>query len=245
MDKPLAMSISDSRWTSSVGNHPILDNVLWEAFSHGQPQFTVGDGGMRRYAPGFSTIVAWQDPTNPDFSALNKVAAPGDSFYCDQWSGEAPEGWSIEAETTMFKMVWEADIPEPVDHKAMITLGPEHAERALELALLTNPGPFGIRTVELGDYYGYFDGERLVAMSGERMVAPPYREVSAVCTHPDFQGRGLAKKLMLRLIRQEIERGEIPFLHVLSANEVARGMYQRMGFRDYLETTVRVIKRLT
>jgi len=226
-----------------MGVHPILDNVLWNAFSGAQTPFTVGVGSVRRYAPGFSAIVALQDPANLEFDSLKSYVEVGEKFYCDQWTGEAPEGWSVEAETTMFKMVWEGEIPEPVDHEGMIELGPEHAERALELAILTNPGPFGLRTIELGDYYGYFDGDRLIAMSGERMFAPPYREVSGVCTHPDYQGRGLAKKLMLRLIRQSMTRGEIPFLHVLSHNDVARGMYKRMGFREYLETVVRVIQR--
>ncbi len=227
-----------------MSDHAKLDHILWYSFSEGQPQFTIGDDKARRYAPGFSTISANADPENPDFESLAKIWNIGDEFYCDRWSGEPPAGWSVEKETTMFKMVWDAPIPDPVDHTGMVTLGPEHAERALELAIMTNPGPFGLRTIELGDYYGYFDGDRLIAMSGERMSAPPYREVSGVCTHPDSQGRGLAKKLMLRIIRQQMERGEIPFLHVLTHNEVARGMYKRMGFRDHLETTVRVLKRL-
>ncbi len=30
---------------------------------------------------------------------------------------------------------------------------------------------------------------------GERMHPPGYTEVSGVCTHPDFRGRGLARQL--------------------------------------------------
>src|SRR5262249_255229 len=117
----------------------------------------------------------------------------------------------------------------------------EHATRALELAILTNPGPFGVRTIELGDYFGVFEGERLVAMAGERMFADVLREISGVCTHPDFQGKGLARQLMLKLIRREIQRGETPFLHVMRDNAAARGLYARMGFRDYKESVVRVV----
>jgi predicted GNAT family acetyltransferase len=109
---------------------------------------------------------------------------------------------------------------------------------------LTKPGPFGLRTIELGDYYGYFDGERLIAMAGERTFVPGFREVSGVCTHPDFQGRGLAGKLMRRLIAQELARGELPFLHVMSHNAVAHELYLRMGFRDYSQPQVRVLARI-
>lgn len=227
-----------------MGAHPLLDNILWEAFSHGQPQFTVGTGGIRRYARGFSTIVAFEDPSNPDFESLDQYSEVGDSFYCDQWSGEAPEGWSIEAETTMFKMVFDGSLPEYSGDDEIVTIQPNHAQQALDLAILTNPGPFGLRTPELGNYYGFFEGERLVAMAGERMFAKPYREISGVCTHPDFQGRGYAKRLMIRLMREAVERGETPFLHVLSGNELARRLYRRLGFWEYLETTVRVIKRV-
>lgn len=227
-----------------MSDHSKLDHILWHSFSEGQPQFTIGNDRARRYAPGFSTITANANPDQPDFESLAKIWEVGDWFYCDRWHGDAPNGWLVEKETTMFKMVWDAPIPDPIDHTGMIKLGPEHAERALELAILTNPGPFGLRTFELGDYYGFFEEEQLIAMSGERMYAPPYREVSGVCTHPDYQGRGLAKKLMLRLIRQAMLRKETSFLHVLSHNEIARAMYKKMGFRDHLETTVRIVKRL-
>jgi ribosomal protein S18 acetylase RimI-like enzyme len=86
-----------------------------------------------------------------------------------------------------------------------IRLGAQHASQALELAKLTNPGPFGLRTIELGEYFGCFEGPRLIAMAGERMCAGPFREISGVCTHPDFQGRGLARRLMMKLIRRQMQ----------------------------------------
>jgi predicted GNAT family acetyltransferase len=111
----------------------------------------------------------------------------------------------------------------------------------MALALLTRPGPFGPRTIELGDYFGIFDAGRLVAMAGERMAAAGLREVSGVCTHPDFQGRGLARRLMLKLVGRQLARGETPFLHAMSANQRAHDLYLGMGFRDWCETVVRVV----
>ena len=80
-------------------------------------------------------------------------------------------------------------------------------------------------------------------MAGERMHAGTLREISGVCTHPDFQGRGLARQLMLKLIRRQMLRGETPFLHVMSANTGARGLYARMGFREHNETVIRVVSQ--
>jgi len=55
-------------------------------------------------------------------------------------------------------------------------------------------------------------------MAGERFQAGALREISGVCTHPDFQGRGFARRLMLKLIRHQMHRGETPVLHVIRDN---------------------------
>jgi ribosomal protein S18 acetylase RimI-like enzyme len=143
----------------------------------------------------------------------------------------------------MYRMVWDGALPERDEALDAVPLGAEHAAQALELALLTRPGPFGPRTIELGEYFGLFEGAELVAMAGERMAAPGLREISGVCTRPGHQGRGHARRLMLKLIRRQLLRHETPFLHVMRANEAAHGLYLRMGFRDYCETVVRVVAR--
>lgn len=221
----------------------VLDNVIWNCLSGPHAQFATGEGSIRRYAPGFSPIVGCEDPHHPDFATLAKYCDAGDSFYVDIWSGKAPEGWRVDQEARMCKMVWDA--PAPTDDPApdAIPLRGEHASQAVDLAKLTSPGPFGIRTPELGEYYGYFDTGRLIAMAGERMCAANFREVSGVCTHPDYVGRGLATRLTLKLVRHQLQRGETPFLHVMSHNTPALALYEKLGFRVYLETTVRVVTR--
>ena len=222
----------------------VLDNIMWNCMSGPHAVFAVGDGDVRRYAPGFSPIVGCREPTRPDFDALSNYCEPGDSLYIDIWSGEAPAGWRIEKEARMFKMVWQAAVPAEDAAPDAIPLRAEHASQAVELARLTNPGPFGIRTPELGEYFGYFDGGRLIAMAGERMCAGDLHEISGICSHPDFQGRGLARKLTLKLVRRQLQRGKTPFLHVMSHNAPARALYDKMGFRDYRDTLVRVIQKL-
>jgi GNAT superfamily N-acetyltransferase len=219
----------------------LLDNIFWNTLSGPHACFATGTDRARRYARGFSPIVGFPDKLAPDFAALRPFCEPGEHFYCDAWSGPAPKGWRIEFEGTMFRMVWDGPMPEQDPAPDALPLEPRHADQALALATLTKPGPFGPRTIELGDYFGYFEGDRLAAMAGERMAAAGLREISGVCTHPDFQGRGLAGKLMVNLIRRLLLRGETPFLHVMSTNTVAHEMYLRMGFRDYCETVVRVV----
>ena len=221
----------------------LLDNITWHALSGAQARFAAGHGSVRRYAEGFSPILGFADPSRPDFAALETFCHPGEHFYCEGWSGPVPPGWAIEAESTMFKMVYAGALPATDEAPDAVPLDAAHAAPALELATLTRPGPFGLRTLELGDYFGYFEGGRLVAMAGERMAAESLREISGVCTHPGHQGRGFARRLMHKLLRRQLQRGETPFLHVMRDNSGARALYARMGFYDYREVVVRVIAR--
>jgi GNAT superfamily N-acetyltransferase len=198
---------------------------------------------VRRYARGFSPIVGFEDPESPDFAALAPLCEAGEPFYCDGWAGHAPPGWEIGADTTMFKMVWQGTLPAEDEAPDAVALGDAHREDAMALATLTRPGPFGPRTIELGDYFGIVEDGRLVAMAGERMHAGTLREISGVCTHPDFQGRGVARRLMRKLVRRQMLRGETPFLHVMRNNETARALYERMGFRTHRESPVRVVTK--
>lgn len=228
----------------------LLDNIAWHTLTGPQRRFSSGTEVARRYARGFSPIVGFADPGKPDFDALRPYCEGGESFYCDGWSGAVPAGWQLEAEATMFKMVWQGGPPDQAaDDRAddgglpLVPLDGSHAAAALELATLTRPGPFGLRTLELGEYFGCFDAQdgALVAMAGERMAAGALREISGVCTHPRAQGRGLARRLMLHLIARQLRRGQTPFLHVMRANTHAHALYQRMGFATLSESVVRVV----
>jgi GNAT superfamily N-acetyltransferase len=219
----------------------LLDNIVWHSLAGAHVRFALGVDDARRYAHGFSPALGFADPERPNFSALKSFCELGEQFYTDAWAGSPPTGWQIVMESTMFKMVWDGDDPPPDNAPDAVRLGAQHAQQAVELAELTRPGPFGLRTIELGEYFGAFDGDRLVAMAGERFQAGCLREISGVCTHPEYQGRGLARRLMTRLMSRELQRGETPVLHVMRENARAHALYKSLGFRDYRESVVRVV----
>ena len=222
----------------------VLDNVFWNALTGAHAPLSEGNARARRYAPGLPAIAAFFDPQRPDFETLATLFEPGEPFYTSGWSGAAPEGWRIDLDAYMCLMVWAGTPPQADPATEAVRLEAAHVERMLALAKATRPGPFGPRNVEMGEYYGFLESERLVAMAGERSFAAPYREISAVCTDPERQGRGLARRLTEKLIRIQVGRGQVPFLHVMSHNARARGMYERMGFGVHREFPVRVVVRL-
>jgi predicted GNAT family acetyltransferase len=85
----------------------------------------------------------------------------------------------------------------------------------------------------MGSYFGHFRGGHLVAMAGERFRFDGFGEVSAVCTHPDTRGQGLASALTNRVARGIVAKGRQPFLHVAKSNEKARRIYESLGFREH------------
>ena len=221
----------------------LLDNIAWHSLIGPHAQFASGCGDVRRYANGYSAIVGFPEPQQPDFDTLTRICGIDEEIYCPEWTGPAPPGWRILREMPAFRMIWKGGIPIHDAFPEAVRLDPQHAAQAVALAQLTNPGPFGSRTTELGDYFGCFEDGQLVAMAGERLCAGPYREVSGICTHPGYRSRGLARRLTLKLVRRQLCRGETPFLHVMADNTTARELYCDLGFVDYCETTMRVISR--
>ena len=222
----------------------LLDNIVWHSLVGAQAKFSSGTPTARRYARGFSAIIGFADAQNPDFDALIPYCDdPNEHFYVGAWTGQIAAGWQLHADTVGHQMVWDREMPDFDPDLAAVPLDASHVPQMLELVKIRPPGPFAVRTRELGDYFGVFDGGRLVAMAGERMEAGALREVSGVCTHPDFEGRGHARRLIAKIVRRQMERGQIPFLHVMRDNVHAREVYARMGFRLHQEVALRVVSR--
>jgi predicted GNAT family acetyltransferase len=113
----------------------------------------------------------------------------------------------------------------------MIPLTDAHRADVLALTALVYPHYFRSRTIELGRYFGIYQQGRLAAMAGERLGMDGHQEISAICTHPDFNGRGYARRLTAMLSNDNLVRGRTPFLHVSHDNVRAMRMYERIGYR--------------
>jgi ribosomal protein S18 acetylase RimI-like enzyme len=222
----------------------LLDNPMWNCLSGPHARYAVGTGSVRRYAPGFSPIIGFENPAVADLSLLTPDARAGEQFYCEQWPGPVPAGWRVISEAHMLRMVecGKGAVDDALGNA--IPLNASHAPAAVALATLTRPGPFARRTLELGDYLGIVSNGELIAMAGERMQVGPWREISGVCCAPGHEGKGLAAALMRILLSRQRARGERTFLHVMSANARGLALYRHLGFEVYCDTTIRVVEKL-
>jgi predicted GNAT family acetyltransferase len=112
----------------------------------------------------------------------------------------------------------------------------------LALVEATKPGPFAQSTIDLGGYRGWRADGKLVCMAGERMHPGNWTEVSAVCTAPGHQGQGLAASIVGSLVNDIQAAGRSPFLHVKAENVRARSLYERLGFTERAQLTIRVLR---
>ena len=91
----------------------------------------------------------------------------------------------------------------------------------------------------------FFDGGKLIAMTGQRLQPDPYTEVSAVCIHPDYTGRVYAAKLVRSQISKITAGRRIPFLHVYADNTAACKLYEKLGFQARKKMIVYFLEKET
>jgi ribosomal protein S18 acetylase RimI-like enzyme len=217
-----------------------LDNPIWTALTTRQSHFAETGELARKFPAEISPLSAFEKPTAEAYASLRKLLPTGGvaglflEAPADQSAVEAA-GCEIVEQGGFLQMVYEdRDLPAPRQTRSayFAELTAADAAEMLALAKMTKPGPFGMRTRELGTYLGIRRDGQLAAMAGERLHLPGYTEISAVCTHPNHLGHGYATALMVELIRRIHSRNETPILHVRPENARAIELYRRLGFAD-------------
>ncbi|SIR89717.1 FR47-like protein [Williamsia sterculiae] len=240
-----ALSVCDVSGSDRRGDNDTvltpLDNPVVAAANGPQRDLTQWQGSAVRYLPDVSPFAGFADPhaaLDPHASAwadLAELIGPGSSAALP-WMPDAdpadvlPDGWSIGWSMPGVQMVDTLAADRMVDPHA-VRLTTDDVPAMLDLVALTRPGPFLDRTIDLGRYHGVWADGTLIAMAGERMHAPGFREISAICTHPDHRGRGLAARLTATVAAGIQADGETPFLHASASNVGAVRLYERLGFR--------------
>lgn len=222
--------------------HP-LDKLAWTALTTRQAHLSEGGALARRFQSDIGPFAACKDVSDAAVEALaDLIPACGDISLLEPAPPAPPPGVALAMSAAGLQMVWKTFSAEQRGFD-IEPLGDSDAAEMLELALLTKPGPFRARTNTLGRFVGIRDNGKLVAMAGERLQIDGFIEISGVCTHPDYRGRGYGAALMRAVGARIKADGETPFLHTYANNTGAIALYRSLGFETRCEVTHAVWKR--
>jgi ribosomal protein S18 acetylase RimI-like enzyme len=209
----------------------VLNNPVWTALTTGNANLALGNEQVKYYPHEVAAFVGLKENSTHSLHLLYD-ATPNDGphIVITPHKLEIPKQWKLARYLMWYQMIYDITLATPTVTAEPVLLTDEDIPQMMELTKLTNPGPFFERTIDFGHYYGLFDGDKLIAMAGQRMHSTPYAEISAVCTHPDYLGRGYARQLLLHQIHRIRAAGGLPYLHVRDDNERPFKIYESMGF---------------
>ena len=229
-----------------------LDRPIWASLTTHHADIALRDaqGGAlaRRYPRDVNLFASACDDGEPALRALADLIAPGHPVYVLQAPPIAlPPGCRATRGGRGVQMLSTRDLgadgAREFARGDIVALGDADAPEMVALAQLTQPGPFLARTHTMGSFLGVRIDGRLAAMAGERMRFPGHTEVSGVCVHPDFRGRGLARRLSTVVAARIQARGDRPFLHAWADNRAAIALYETLGFVLRCEVEAKIVER--
>jgi predicted GNAT family acetyltransferase len=207
--------------------HP-LDAPVWQALTTRQAPLARGDDDSRRIDPDYGLFAAVAAHDVRHHAALADLVARGETIGLFEPAPPATLPGFRSITTARCVQMVAADPPSATTDA--VPLGDTDAAEMVALAELTRPGPFFRHTHRFGGFLGIRINGRLAAMAGTRLALPGYREVSGVCTHPDFRGRGFAAGLIAAVAAAIHAAGDTPFLTSYADNAGAIALYRRLGF---------------
>lgn len=205
-----------------------LDNPVWYSLSETHKGFAIDYGNTKFYNPDYCPFGGFIDSENIA-DAIEQYSNLSNNFFIVGEKPQVSDAVKIAKELVCLQMIIREKIQLSVDIE-IVKLTENHNEELCALVNLVQPGYFKTKTPLLGNYFGIFKENQLVAITGERMKMNNFTEVSAIITHPDHTGKGYAKQLITHVVNAIFEENKTPFLHVVESNIGAIKLYEKLDF---------------
>ena len=191
-----------------------LDNPAWHSLNEAHRSFAIGSDAIKFYQPHICPF-GGINSKQPDLISFLKEYDQLISFFIIGGKPQESFDLIIEKELVCLQMICSAPIAIEYTEN-IIHLKEPYKKQLVDLVNLVQPGYFEEGTFLMGDYFGIFRNDQLIAVTGERMKMFGFTEISAVVTHPDFTGKGFAKQLVAHTANKNFE--ENPPLTMVAQN---------------------------
>lgn len=205
-----------------------LDNPVWYSLSESHNEYAITYDDTLFYDPEYCPFGAALN-TKKSSNAIAQYSNLSSNFFIVGEKPEIPAHLKIKNELVCLQMMIRSPINIPIID-TIIKLEESHREDLMGLVKIVYPEYFKSKTATLGNYYGIYKDNQLVAVTGERMQMNDFIEVSAVITHPNYLGKGYAKQLVAHTANAILNQNKTAFLHVYEKNFVAIKLYEKLGF---------------
>ncbi len=216
-----------------MDNFKKLDNPVWHSLCETHKKIALDFEGMKFYRPEFCAFGSFMGSNNIE-KAMKTYSKLVDSFYIvSKTIPKHPNVLTLQKAVSCEQMILNlpSDLILLEPDSSIVKLTKAHEKELYELIMLVMPGTYREKSFEIGDYYGIFKNNLLVAATGERLQTNSFIEISGVVTHPDYIRRGFAKKLVHYTSKQIIKKNKTPILHVMDTNFGAIKLYKDLGFQ--------------
>lgn len=207
-----------------------LDNPTWYSLTETHKDFAIDYKGTKFYQPDYCPFGGFADYDTTK-TGIDIYASLTNNFYV---VGDKPifsDKVQLKKELVCNQMLLDKQIDLVISECVTELKTTNQRNDLYDLVNLVQPGYFKSKTSDLGNYYGIYKGNKLIASTGERMKMNQYTEISAVVTHPEHTGKGYAKQLVAFTSNKILNEGKFPYLHVADTNISAIILYEKLGFR--------------
>ncbi|WP_289021291.1 GNAT family N-acetyltransferase [uncultured Salegentibacter sp.] len=206
-----------------------LNNPVWYSLSEEHYKLSLEYHGIKFYQSEYCPFGGFIDHKTPK-EGINKYSLLTDNFYV---VGDKPiltDKVQLKKELVCNQMLLNQEIDFGISELIIELKTTKQKNDLFGLVNLVQPGYFKSKTSNLGNYYGIYKNDKLVAVTGERMKMDKYTEISAVVTHPEHTGNAYAKQLIKHTANKIFKENKIPYLHVAESNTGAIKLYEKLGF---------------
>ncbi|MDO6743588.1 GNAT family N-acetyltransferase [Tenacibaculum soleae] len=206
-----------------------LNNPVWNSLNETHDTFSIKYDGIKFYAPEYCPFGGFINLENSS-DGIDNYSAKNNNFYVVGKKPLFSNALTLNKNLVCNQMILDKPINISINEQIVELKTQCQKTELFHLVNMIQPGYFNSKTSDLGNYFGIYKDEKLIAVTGERMKMNEFTEISAVITHPEHTGKGYAKQLIKQTTNQIFKENKIPYLHVAESNIGAIKLYEKLGF---------------